>query len=245
MSSNHDENFYNKVSNSRFYRFGDKLGDLMILSLLWLVFCLPIVTAVPSTAALYYAVRKRKFKKSLTPKDDFFKSLKTNLKQGIIINIIYLIYSAVVTLNILFGYFGIAGVKLPDFYFPASFILLIPIIFTYPFMIALLARYENSTAGIIKNAFTLSTMYLGTTVKIWLLLILSLAVMIVFFPAALVLPALSCRVIVKMIEKIFKYAAKQEADRNKQADEADETDEDEETDPDEDPDENEEEEINE
>ena len=46
--------FYEKISKSRFYAFGDKLGDLLIASVLWLLLCLPIVTFIPSTAALYY-----------------------------------------------------------------------------------------------------------------------------------------------------------------------------------------------
>ena len=209
-----DDNFYNKVTNSRFYSFGDKLGDIMILSLLWLVFCIPVVTAVPSTAALYYAVRRRRVKHSGSPKSDFFKSFKENIKQGTIINIIYVLYSAVAVLNILIGYYGIGNIKMPDFYFPTSFILLIPIVFTYPFVIALLARYDNTTVAIFKNGFTLSTMYLGTTIKIWLIMILSLALMIVFFPAALVLPYFSCRLVESMVDKIFKYASRQEAARN-------------------------------
>ena len=209
-----DDNFYNKVTNSRFYSLGDKIGDMMIMSLLWLVFCIPVVTFIPSTAALYYTVFRKHEKHSGSPKDDFLRSFKANLKQGIIINIIYILYSRVVAANMFVSYFGLGNIKLPDFCFPASFILLIPIIFTMPFVITCLARFENTTIATFKNGFTLSTMYLFTTIKIWLICLISTAVMISFFPSALLLPPFSMRIIEKMVESIYKYALNQESNRN-------------------------------
>ena len=56
------DNFYKKISNSRFYSFGDKLADYMAASLLWFLFCIPVVTFIPSTCALYYTCHKMKKK---------------------------------------------------------------------------------------------------------------------------------------------------------------------------------------
>lgn len=205
--------FYEKISKSRFYAFGDKLGDLLIASVLWLLLCLPIVTFIPSTAALYYTKYKHKSSGESISKL-FMRSFKRNLKQGVIINILYLLYSCIAGMSIFFGYFGIGDIKLPDMYFPFSFITLIPIVFTLPFAIALIARFDNSVKTTLINSFTLSVMNLFTTIGIWLIMIISLVVMVAFFPAALLLPAISAGFIIPMCEKVFSYALGTQKKRN-------------------------------
>lgn len=205
--------FYEKISKSRFYAFGDKLGDLLIASVLWLLLCLPIVTFIPSTAALYYTKHKHKSSGESVSKL-FMRSFKRNLKQGVIINILYLLYSCIAGMSIFFGYFGIGDIKLPDMYFPFSFVTLIPIVFTMPFAIALIARFDNSIKTTLINSFTLSVMNLISTIGIWLIMIISLVVMVAFFPAALLLPAISAGFIVPMCEKVFAYALGTQKKRN-------------------------------
>ncbi|MBO7449637.1 MAG: YesL family protein [Clostridiales bacterium] len=201
------EDFFRKITNSRFYRFGDKLGDIMALSLLWFVFSIPLITFVPSCSALYYAINRRKEKESDTPSKDFLHSFKTNLKQGSVIGLIYLIYTAIAVGNILIGRYGIGNVKLPSFYFPLSFILLLPIIFSLPFVIVCLARFENTTKKTIINGFTLSTMYMGKSLFTIIAMIVTLAIIVVFPPSILFLPALTCMLIVDSLEKAIRYTA--------------------------------------
>lgn len=202
------DDFYRKVSKGRLYRFGEKLSDLMSMSLLWFVFCLPVITFVPSCAALYYAARKRKFMKSGAPSKDFLHSFKSNLKQGIIINIIYLIYSAITAANIFIGYYGIGDINLPSFYFPLSLLLLLPLIFSFPFVIPCLARYENTTKNTFINGFTLSTLYFGKSILVCITMLVTLAILIVFPPAILFLPALSAIFITSSLENAFLYTEK-------------------------------------
>ena len=200
------EDFFKKITNGRLYRFGDKLGDLMSVSLLWFLCCIPVITMVPSFAALYYSVHRRVSKRSETPAKDFLHSFKTNLKQGIIISLIYIIYSAITFTNIFIGYYGIGDIKLPSFYFPLSLLLLLPLIFSFPFVIPCLARYENTTKNMFVNGFTMSTMYMGKSVLTCLIITITLAVLIVFPPSVLFLPALSAMLIENILEKAFKFA---------------------------------------
>lgn len=200
-------NFYQKISNSRFYRLGDKLGDYIIASVLWFLLSIPIVTFIPSTSALYYTIFKKTKIGDSTAKI-FMKSFKRNLKQGIILNILLLIASAISGLCIFIGRYGIGSISLPSIYFPISFITLIPIIFTFPFIISLLARFDNTVIRTIINAFTLSTMNLLTMILLWLLAIIGLALMIIFPPCLLVVPALVIRFYIYKSEKALSYAYK-------------------------------------
>lgn len=213
------DDFYRKVTKGRFYKFGEKLSELMTLSLLWFVFCIPVITFIPSCAALYYATRKRKYNKSGAPSKDFMHSLKSNIKQGIVINIIYLLYCLITAANIFIGYFGIGDIKLPSFYFPISLLLILPLIFSFPFVIPCLARYENTTKNTFINGFTLSTLYFGKSLLVCLTMLITLAVLIVFPPSLLFLPALSADFITGSLEKAFVYTENKMNGRSQEEDE--------------------------
>ena len=45
-------------ADSRVMRFLDKMKDLIVLNLIWLVFCIPVVTIGPATTSLYAVARK-------------------------------------------------------------------------------------------------------------------------------------------------------------------------------------------
>ena len=135
-------------------------------------------------------------------------SFKSNIKQGIIINLIYLIYTIITAANIFIGYFGIGDVKLPSFYFPLSLLLILPLIFSFPFVVPCLARYENTTKNMFINGFTLSTLYFGKSLLVCLTMLVTLAVLVVFPPSVLFLPALSADFITGSLEKAFVYTEK-------------------------------------
>ena len=44
--------------DNKFFRFMNKVADGFYVSILWILFCIPIVTAGASTTALYYTVHK-------------------------------------------------------------------------------------------------------------------------------------------------------------------------------------------
>lgn len=205
------EDFYKKISTSRFYYWGDKLGDIMIASLLWFIFCIPVVTILTSSSALYYALYKKK-DSSLSIAKLFIKAFTKNLRQGLIINLIYLAYCAISFMCIFFGIYGIGDVKLPDFYLPFSFITLIPVIFSLPFAIGLIARFSNSIKATIKNSFNLSLMNPGTTLINWFFYILGIGIVVYFPPAILVIPALVYLYTIYSLEKVFAKFSEEQHD---------------------------------
>ena len=73
------------------WRFIGKLGDLMILNILWVICSIPIFTMGASTTAVYYVTMK------LVRGDDgytlrnYFKSFKDNFKQATVICLLMLL----------------------------------------------------------------------------------------------------------------------------------------------------------
>ncbi|MBR3248260.1 MAG: YesL family protein [Clostridiales bacterium] len=204
------------ITNSWLYRASKAVGDVVIISALFLLFCLPVVTAGASVTALYYTVYHKYYKKTDNITKDFMHSLKDNLKNGIIVHLIYLIYSAVVGFNIYFAFFGWGDIRLPDWYIPVSLLPLLPVVFTLPFVYALMARFDNGIKGTVKNSFTLCMMNFPKFILIWLIVILALAISIGFPPAALVIPAGAAYLCQMITEKAFTAAIDVENSRGEE-----------------------------
>ena len=162
---------FDHIQNSWLYRLSKSIGDVVIISALFLLFCLPVVTIGASVTALYYTVYRKYHKHIDEVSKDFMRSLKDNLKNATIIHIIYLLYSALVGFNIYFALNGFGGVKLPDWYIVVSFIPVLPVIFTLPFVYPLLARFSNGLKGTVTNSYTLCMINFPKFLLIWLIFI--------------------------------------------------------------------------
>lgn len=68
----------------------NKILDLMVLSLVWAVCCIPVVTAGAASAALYYAVVKSVRRQRSYPVREFWKSFRANLKKGVLMQVIWM-----------------------------------------------------------------------------------------------------------------------------------------------------------
>ena len=64
------------------WRFIGKLGDLVLLNLLWLVCCIPVFTAGAATTAVYYVTLKLVRDEDDSTIKSFFRSFIQNFKQA-------------------------------------------------------------------------------------------------------------------------------------------------------------------
>ena len=64
------------------WRFIGKLGDLIILNILWIVCSIPVFTAGASTTAVYYVTLKLVRDEDDSTIRSFFRSFKSNFKQA-------------------------------------------------------------------------------------------------------------------------------------------------------------------
>ena len=200
------KNSFDRITNSWLYKAGKAVGDVVIISLFFVLFCLPVVTIGVSISALYYTVYRKYTKKSDDISKDFFRAVRSNLKNGIIIHIIYSLYSAIVGFNIYFALFGFRGVRLPEWYTLVSFIPLLPLIFSVPFLYPLVARFSNSVKETIKNSFTLCMINFPKFLLIWLVAAIASAICVAFPPAVLLIPTGAMYLTQMITEKAFASA---------------------------------------
>lgn len=153
--------------------FCGKVGDLIILNTLWLLCCIPVITIVPATAALYYCTMKIVRGEETYIARMFFHSLKQNLKQGIVMSLIFAILAVFlyVDFQICFNLEGTLGSVLLTIFV----ILTVLVVMIYTYAVPLLAQFDNTTKGTLKNALAMSLYYFTSTFVMVILNVLPVA----------------------------------------------------------------------
>ena len=141
-----------------------RIFDVFLLNLLWILCSVPIITIGASTAALYYSLLKINRETDSSIIGMFFKSFRQNLKQGCLVTLLFILSGLVLYVDIMFCNLleNTAGNILRVIF--ALFILIWAMMLSYVFPI--LAQFENSVIGTIKNAFLMSVSHVGRTLVI-------------------------------------------------------------------------------
>lgn len=158
-----------------------RMADMVVLSALWFVCCLPVITIGASTTAMYYVALKMARKEEEKITTAFFQAFKSNFKQATVMNSISLVVGVVLLLDcwIMLGAEGTTGMLSCAAFF-AMFIWLLCIMFyAYP----LQAQFYNTVKQTFINAALLSMRKFPTTVIVFLLNMLP--VILAFLPNGL------------------------------------------------------------
>lgn len=145
-----------------------RVGDLIVLNLLFLLCSIPVVTMGASLTALYYSCFKILRDEDSGIFKTFFRSFRQNLKQGSLSTVLSLLLYALLLFDLRFFSLAISGMPSQIFRIVTLFLLLLLTmveIYLYP----LLARFESSTAQLWKNALWMSVCHLPMTLFLVLL----------------------------------------------------------------------------
>ena len=147
-----------------------KIGDLVILNLVTLVFCIPIVTIGPTLTAAHYAALKIKRNENYVL-NNFWKSFKENFKQSTLIGLI-LLSASIIPIGIV-----IATVGINDFLVSlirgimvvVSIFSLFVSIWIYP----LQSKFSNTITMTLKYSVAICFKYLFRTIFMAIIYLLS------------------------------------------------------------------------
>ena len=162
--------------DSPLMRFMMLITNIICLNVLWLLCCLPVITAGAATTAMYYMIFQY-----ITKQDDgvvkpFFKAFRANFKFVTPIWLIHLLIGAALGAEVFYLFRG------GQPWLKVTFAILLFIyagVSTYLYPI--LARYHTTRKQALLNSFALSTRHMFTTVCVVVLNTLPV-VMILFFP---------------------------------------------------------------
>lgn len=166
--------------DSGFSRFMNRISDLFILNILWIICSIPIITIGASTTALYSVDLKLLDNEESYIIKNFFKAFKENFKKSTILWISIIIISILLGTNLIFW----LKCNLSISYFALPFILFSLFIFLLvtPYIFPLLTKTKSSVINIIKYCFFVSLKNLPYSILITLFGI-SVLFATIYFPA--------------------------------------------------------------
>lgn len=149
--------------NSRLMRYLNRLADLMILNLLFLLTSIPIFTIGASLTALYSVCFRLGTDREGSTFRDYFAAFKENFRQATSLFLLLLLW--------LMGTGGAAVIScfmagwMHCLFVPFA-VLFIVVVLVASYVFPLLSRFENRTATTLKNAALLSLGYLPRSIII-------------------------------------------------------------------------------
>ena len=199
------------------FRFTGNVMDVAVLSLLWVVCCLPVVTIVPATAALYYScVKCVRFKES-GPYGNFFRSFRDNLRTGIPATLVFLVVAGI----LLLGFQGL-NYALPDsslgmvLMLAYLFLCLVPV-GAFSACAALLSRFNYSVGSLLADSLRVSLRDVPRVLPAAILKVITLLLCIryLFYLVWFFLPALDALLVSLFLEPVLrKYTPEEEGLEN-------------------------------
>ena len=172
------------------FAFVERIGNLMILNFLFIVFSLPIVTIGPAMTAMHYVTLKMARNEEEGILMPFLHSFKQNLKQGIAVGLltfgvgIFLAYDLYIIYQLM-----MTGGFLDKIFFVVILLAFIVYWMVMVYIYPMLARYDNSTKQMFRTATLLAVRHLPATVC---MAIISLApvVLLMYTPTTFLLALL-------------------------------------------------------
>lgn len=158
-----------------------RVADLVILNVLWLLCCLPVVTAGASTTAMYHVVRHLQEESISSVTRDFFRSFKSDFRQATPVYLLLLIPTAAVVMNawILSAQSSDAvPVYVRAIWMVSALMLTFVVSFVYPVM----AYFDDTVWKTLRTAAVLAVAKLPRTVLINAINLLPIIMLFVSLP---------------------------------------------------------------
>lgn len=136
--------------NGPLIQFFLTLRDFVVLNILWIIFCIPIITIGASTSALYSVTFKIAQDKDTYVGKQFINAFKENLRQATKIELILFIPALCLGFGLFFWatFESVVGTVISTL----CIIFLLMLIGTAIYAFPLLGRYENTTIQTIRNS---------------------------------------------------------------------------------------------
>ncbi len=149
--------------------FLSKAGQCILLSMIWILTSIPIVTIGTSSAALYYAVVKSIKKNRGYPVKEYFRAWKRNFLRGTAFSIVILLLAGLMVYNRevitdTAADTSFEGGMLSAYVIYDGILLLLAMLSLYLFPV--LSRFSMKASDLVKLSFLLSVKYIYYTVPL-------------------------------------------------------------------------------
>lgn len=162
---------------------------LMAINFIYVLFCLPVITIGPATAALTKVCRNYSQERHTYLFGDFWDSFKKNFKQGVVFGLVDLLFVAIFGVGLPF-YMEWAK-NMPIMYAPMimMFAFMIVVVMMNFYIYIMVSSTNLTVKQIIKNSLILSYLGMKKTIICLIVYVLFMSINILFFPISIVFAA--------------------------------------------------------
>ena len=190
------------IMDTRAYQWLETATDFFLLNLLWLLACAPVVTVVPSSAAMFGVVRDWTRGKETGVFAAFVLRFRQSLRQSLAVGMLWTLLGGVLFLDFL-----VAGGMPPGLQaimrlvlVLASILYVLASVFLFPVMV----HYDTGWLAVPKNALLLGVGRLPITL-LCLAVALAAAALTFFVPALLVVtPSVTAYAVYRLCDREFR-----------------------------------------
>lgn len=146
-----------------FFGFMGRVGDILLLNILFVVTCIPVVTIGTSLCAMYQVTLRMARKESNYVVREYFRAWKEEWKQSTVIWLILLVTGCLLVFDVIVGreMWNLLNAAVGALLFVWG------MLFTYVF--AVQARFENTVRNTIKNAMYMAVRHFPFTLLMLML----------------------------------------------------------------------------
>ncbi len=143
-----------RIIDSRLYRWAEIATDLFLLTLLWLVVSLPLVTLCPATTAVFGVFRAWEEGEGAGIVGPFFASFRARLRQSLVVGFGWSLLGVILLFDLLATRRMTGPLAFPLLVAMLGLALcyLLPTVYIYP----TLANARTTAFGVVRNAFLLA-----------------------------------------------------------------------------------------
>lgn len=204
----------------KFFRTLTKIGDFLILGVLGIIFSIPVITVGASLTAMSSVGMKLVKDEEGYVFRNFIHSWKSNFKQSLGVELILGLLAVILCtdVSICINWAREEGSILPQIMVYAFFGLILVLIAVAIYAFPLLARFQNTVRGTVKNALLLCMKHLPQTFIMLLCTVGITYFSLGYFPVLALTIPIMCYVDSYIMTRIFRpYEVPQENDGEKTA----------------------------
>lgn len=201
-------------AEGKFFSITSRIIDMVGITFLWIIGCIPIVTILTSTSSMYHTTVKCIRYERGKVFEEFKEAYKKNLKQGVPLTVLYGIIGAVIGF-IDYRVFAIMQSRTTAAFILAFGMLILTVLFLINvlWLIPVFSRFTNTFGKIIQLNYVIAVRNIIRCIPMILILIISVILILASFPLVIIFPSLAMLLISYFSEPgIHKYMPKQEED---------------------------------
>lgn len=154
--------------DSKLYKYCTMLGDMILLTILWLLCSIPLITTGAATTGIYYVLTRMLSGREGYVTGDFFKSFKQNFLQATILTVFLYIAGFLV-------YFNFMHLQEGSILLPMQYVLCFELTSISIYIFPILSRFDMSVPKLIQTAFFMANKHLLTTFTCFILFVALIA----------------------------------------------------------------------